>query len=102
MKCNRLRFEKPSKTQLKAMRKECDRVFKEQLETYNRMVILQIMYILRFKHHFGKQRLMQFFGDLKAMQANHIDRYEVTNDEVPDICEIKLRESGINIEDFFE
>ena len=45
---------------------------------------------------------MQFFTDLKAMQANHIDRYEVTNDEVPDICEIKLRESGINIEDFFE
>ena len=102
MRCNRLRFEKPSKAQLKAMRNECGRVFNEQLETYNRMVALQIMYILRFKHGFGKTRLMQFFTDLKAMQANHIDRYEVTNDEVPDICEIKLRESGINIEDFFE
>ncbi|MEE0968364.1 MAG: hypothetical protein U0M06_03205 [Clostridia bacterium] len=39
---------------------------------------------------------------LKAMQARHIENYEINDDDVPDICEIKLREHGIRAEDFFE
>ena len=36
------------------------------------------------------------------MQARYIERYEVEDDDVPDICEIQLREAGINIEDILE
>lgn len=45
---------------------------------------------------------MDFFKKLKAMQNRHIERYEVGDDDVPDICEIQLRDDGIVFEDFFE
>ena len=98
----RLNSNKPNSQQKKALREQCKIEFFNLLEHYNRQVSLQIMYILHFSFGFGKKRLMRFFTQLKEMQAQHIERYEVTDDDVPDICEIKLRERGINFNDFFE
>jgi hypothetical protein len=39
---------------------------------------------------------------MKEMQITTIDRYEATDGEVPDICEMKLRDSGINIDEFLK
>ena len=36
------------------------------------------------------------------MQITTVDRYEVEDGAVPDICEIKLRESGIDVDEFFK
>ena len=95
-------YDQPTAKQKKALKKQCVVEFHNLLESYNRQVALQIMYILHFNYGFGKKRLESFFNELKKMQESHITRYEVKDDDVPDICEIKLRESGINIEDFFE
>lgn len=98
----RINNNQPTAKQKKVLKEQCRIEFYNLLESYNRQVALQIMYILHFNFGFGKKRLESFFAELKKMQENHINRYEVKDDDVPDICEIKLRESGINIEDFFE
>ena len=97
----RLNRNQPNAQQKKVLKEQCRKEFFNLLEHYNKQVALQVMYILHFKYGFGKKRLMQFFELLKAMQERHIEHYEVKDDDVPDICEIKLREVGINIEDFF-
>jgi hypothetical protein len=93
---------KPNAKQKKVLKEECRKEFHKLLEHYNRQVALQVMNILHFDFGFGEKRLRQFFFELKEMQARYIERYEVEDDDVPDICEIQLREAGINIDDILE
>lgn len=46
--------------------------------------------------------MFEFFKKLKEMQADYMARYEAVDEEVPDICEIKLKNEGIDLKDFFE
>lgn len=39
---------------------------------------------------------------MKEMQITTIDRYEAKDGDVPYICEIKLRDSGIDVEEFLK
>ena len=39
---------------------------------------------------------------ITEMQINTIGRYDAIDEEVPDICEIKLRDSGIDIKKILE
>lgn len=98
----RINNNQPTATQRKALRQECVKEFDKLLSLYNRQVALQVLYILRFDFGWGQKRLKQFSDKLAEMQIKTIDRYEATDGEVPDICEIKLRESGINIEGIFK
>ena len=93
---------KPNAKQKKVLKEECRKEFHKLLEHYNKQVALQVMNILHFDYGFGEKQLRQFFFKLKEMQARYIERYEVVDDDVPDICEIQLRDAGINFEDFFE
>ena len=92
----------PNSGQRRALKKQCKNDFFDLLENYNRQVAAQIMYILHFKFGFGKKRLTDFFKDLKQMQAEQMSRYLIEDEDVPDICEIKLKEVGIDLKDFFE
>lgn len=86
--------------QRKIVEQECIKEFDRLLEAYNKEAVLQVLYILRFEFGFGQKRLKEFADKLTAMQSNTIDRYEVKNEDVPDICEIRLRESGIDLSEF--
>ena len=92
----------PNAAQRKALRAECVREFDKLLADYNRQVALQVLYILRFDYGFGQQRLEQFSKHLAEMQINTIGRYDAIDEEVPDICEIKLRDSGIDVKKILE
>ena len=92
----------PNATQRKALRQECVKEFDKLLADYNRQVALQVLYILRFDFGFGQERLRRFSEKMKEMQITTIDRYEATDGDVPDICEIKLRDSGINVEELLK
>ena len=98
----RINNNQPNAAQRKALRAECVKEFDKLLADYNRQVALQVLYILRFDFGFGQQRLKQFSDKLAEMQITTIDRYEATDGDVPDICEIKLRDSGINVEEFLK
>ena len=89
----------PNSAQRKALRQECVKEFDRLLAIYNRQVALQVIHILRFDFGFGQQRLKQFSDKLAEMQIKTIDRYEATDSEVPDICEIQLRDSGIDLDE---
>ena len=76
--------------------------FNKLLDHYNHNVAMQVLHILRFDFGFGKERLHRFADKLSEMQANTFERYEVTSGEVPDICEIQLRDSGIDVKKLLE
>ena len=88
--------------QRRALRRECINEFDGLLALYNRQVALQVLYILRFDYGFGQQRLEQFSKRLSEMQIETIDRYDAIDEDVPDICEIKLRDSGIDVKKILE
>ena len=92
----------PNAQQRKALRNECVKNFDNLLSTYNRQVALQVLHILRFDYGFGQQRLKEFSDKLEKMQIKTMDRYVATDEEVPDICEIQLRESGINVDELLK
>ena len=94
----RINREEPTAAQRKALRQECVKEFDKLLALYNKQVALQVLHILRFDYGFGQQRLEQFSERLAEMQIKTIDKYLATDGEVPDICELKLRESGIDVE----
>ena len=97
MKC-RIYNNQPNAAQRKVLRAECVKEFDKLLAEYNREVALQVLYILRFDFGFGQERLQKFADRLSEMQNNTVHRYEVKDGEIPDICEIKLRDSGIDVE----
>lgn len=98
----RINNNQPTATQRKALKAECVKEFDKLLSLYNRQVALQVLYILRFKCGFGQKRLKRFSDWLAKMQIQTIEKYLATDGEVPDICEIKLRESGIDVDELLK
>jgi hypothetical protein len=98
----RITNNQPNSAQRRVLHQECVREFDNLLALYNRQVALQVLHILRFDFGFGQQRLKQFSDKLAEMQIKTIGKYEATDGEVPDICEIQLRDSGINIKELLK
>lgn len=94
----RINNQSPTAVQRKALRAECVKEFDKLLEQYNRQVALQVLYILRFDYGFGQKRLEVFSRKLGKMQTDTVTRYEAEDGDVPDICEIRLRDDGIDVE----
>ena len=100
MKCwamSRTSRNQPNAAQKEIIRQECVKEFDKLLPVYNREAALQVLYILRFDYGFGQERLQKFANRLAEMQNNTVHRYEVKDSEIPDICEIKLKDSGIDV-----
>ena len=100
MKCRILKNE-PNSAQRRALKQEVAKEFNKLLERYNRQVSAQILYVLRFEYGFGQQRLQKFADKLAAMQINMEYTYELPEDDTPFLCELKLRESGIDVDKLF-
>ena len=98
----RINNNQPNAKQRKVLREECVKEFDKLLSIYNKQVALQVLHILRFDYGWGQQRLKQFSDKLAEMQIKTIARYLVEDEEVPDICEIQLRESGINLDELLK
>lgn len=93
---------KPNAKQKAIIEDECRKEFKTLLADYNRQAVIQMIHILHFEFGFGEKRLKQFCEKINEMQNGLIKRYEVRDDDVPDICEIQLREKGIDIDQFLK
>lgn len=98
----RIHNNQPTAKQREVLRAECVKEFDKMLPYYNRQVALQVLYILHFNFGFGQQRLKRVSDKLSEMQIKTIERYNATDGEIPDICEIKLKESGINLEEILK
>ena len=98
----RITNNQPNSAQRRVLHQECVREFDNLLSLYNRQVSLQVAHILRFDFGWGQQRLKKFSDKLAEMQIKTISKYEATDGEVADICEIQLRESGINIKELLK
>ena len=94
----RINNNQPNAAQRRALKQECAKEFDKLLSLYNKQVALQVLHILRFDFGFGQERLQKFSDKLAEMQNDTIGRYLVEDEEVPDICEMKLKASGIDVD----
>ena len=90
-----------TKKQEDAVRRECDKQFKELLDKYNREALLQICAVLRFHYGFGQKRLQEFGARINGLQDYLRERYECPAADTAWLCERLLRDSGINVAELF-
>ena len=105
MKCraaSKIYKNQPNANQRKILRQECQKEFDKMLDEYNKEAILQMLYILHFKNGYGQKRLERFAEDIAEVQNTISKRYEVNDSEIHSICEIKLRDAGINLDNIFK
>lgn len=94
----RINNKQPTAAQRKMLRQECVKEFETLLDTFNRDVMIQLIYLFHFKYGYGQKRLEQLTNDLKeALQSIHI-HYELSENDTPWLCEKKLKEDGIDID----
>ena len=101
MKC-RIQDNRPNAAQRKALQQMVGTEFNKLLEKYNRQANLQYLYVLHFYFGFGQKRLQQAVDKLFEMQKDLDYRYELPEDDTPFLCELKLKESGINVDKLFK
>ena len=101
MKC-RIQDNRPNSAQKRALKQMVGAEFNELLEKYNRQANLQFLYVLHFYFGFGQKRLQQAVDKLFEMQRDLDYRYELPEDDTPFLCELKLKESGINVDKLFK
>lgn len=92
----------PTAAQRKIIRQECVKEFGTLLEDFNRDVMVQLIYLFHFKYNYGQKRLENLTNDLKEALQNLRTRYELSENDTPWLCERKLKEDGINIDELLE
>ena len=100
MKC-RIYKNEPNSAQRRVLKQEVAKEFNKLLERYNRDASMQILWVLHSEFGFGQQRLQKFVDKLAEMQINMEYTYELPEDDTPFLCELKLRESGIDVDKLF-
>lgn len=90
---------KLSAAQRKLVQDECKKEFNRLVSNYNKQAALQVLHILYFAFDFSNEQLKRFAEKLTEMQDEAVNRYEITDGEVPDVCEIHLRDAGVNIDE---
>lgn len=95
----RINREEPTAAQRRALKNEVKKEFDKLLGLYNKEVALQVLNILHFDFGFGQSRLQKFAEKLTQMQIETIDRYEMSDEDTPWLCEKQLKEDGINIDE---
>jgi hypothetical protein len=89
----------PTNKQKEIVRQECIKEFDLLLANLNRDVCIQILHMFRFKRGYGKKRLIALANDLKEVLDTIHSRYEMKESDTVWICEKKLRESGIDVDE---
>lgn len=92
----------PNAAQRKVLRAECVKEFDTLLENFNHDVMVQLLYLFHFKYGFGQKRLKQLNKDIaQALEGLHA-RYELSVNDTAWLCEKKLAEDGINIDELLK
>lgn len=80
-----------------AMHKEVNRQLVEQMGELGTDVDALILWVLHVEFGFGKQRLKRFF-DVFTKEYEYMGEYYDMPKDVPWICRTKLKEIGVDIE----
>lgn len=94
----RINNNQPTAAQRKTLHQECVKEFETLLKTFNRDVMIQLIYLFHFKYNYGQKRLENLTNDLKEVLQNIHARYELSENDTPWICEKKLKDDGIDID----
>lgn len=87
-----------------AERRAMDREIKAQLAEYNeknmREVDATVLWVLHDKFGWGPERLRRFYKEFIECMDELTDRYEMDKDEAPWLCTYKLKDYGIDLEEW--
>ena len=94
----------PNAAQRKVLRGEVIKEFDTLLENFNHDVMVQLLYMFHFnsRYNFGEKRLKQLHEDIKeALEGLHA-RYELSVNDTAWLCEQKLKEDGIDVDELLK
>lgn len=69
---------------------------RQHFEEYDSM----ILYVLSHEFGFGKKRLRRFYVSFHEIYEELKDKYCMEDSDVPFICKYKLKEQGVDIEEW--
>lgn len=95
----RIQKEEPTPIQKRALEREATRQFLSLIDKYNRDAIIMMCNTLYFKFNFTEEQLKEFCREFTNVQKERQERYDMPEADVPWLCEIQLRDEGINIEE---
>ena len=85
-----------SKKHQQVLRKEITKSTHEYIHKLDSAVL----YLLYEEYGFGKKRLRQFYDRFHNVLDGVAERYEYDVSEAPDICELKLKDIGVNLREW--
>ena len=92
----------PNAAQRKVLRGEVIKEFDTLLENFNHDVMVQLLYLFHFKYGFGQKRLKQLNKDIAEALEGLNARYELSVNDTAWLCEKKLKEDGIDVDELFK
>lgn len=94
----------PNSAQRKALRGEVVKEFDALLENFNHDVMIQLLYMFHFKprYKYGQKRLKQLNKDIAEALEGLNARYELSVNDTAWLCEKKLKEDGIDVDELFK
>ncbi len=89
-----------------AEKKAMDLEIQKELAEYDRKHVLEIdamiLWVLREQFGFGPKRLRQFYDRFNPSLEALIKRYELEDDDQVWLCTQKLKDAGIDIEQWYK
>ena len=85
---------KPNEAQKEIIKKEFDKL----LDNFNHDTFVQIAHYFHFERGFGQKRLEDLIKGLRTALSKIHSRYELNEVDTTWICELKLKEDGIDVE----
>jgi hypothetical protein len=92
----------PTSAQRKVLQGEVLKEFNTLLENFNHDVMIQMLYLFHFKRGYGQKRLKQLNKDIAEALDGLNARYELSVNDTAWLCEKKLREDGIDVDELFK
>lgn len=94
----------PTSAQRKVLKSEVKMEFDTLLENFNREVMIKLLYMFHFKprYKYGQKRLKQLNKDIAEALEGIEARYELSVNDTAWLCEKKLREDGIDVDELFK
>ena len=86
----------------KAMDREINRQLGDYIVKHEKNIDAAILYALHTfpKAKYGKERLREFYDHFQPVLASLLKHYEMSSDDTYFLCDMKLKEIGVNLDEW--
>lgn len=98
----RINNENPTSAQKRALKRQVSIEFNKLLDGFIRDVNIQIYYVLHFEKGYGEKRLRDFAVTFNRVMNDLVKKYEMDEKDKTFLCELKLKQDGIDVDELLK